>query len=101
MEYTTFRKMRAVSFLAIGVSVFVVPNYVSANYFEIPATSSPPISSFFDHDVPNLTTDNNFVKYTGEAWTDGSASEGSCTYGQNCYDGHNGVDFDGDYGDQF
>src|SRR3989344_6244681 len=57
------------------------------------------ITSFFDHDSPDYTDDSYFVRYDGKIWDDGSASLGSCTDGLNCYDGHNGVDFNGDAND--
>ena len=100
MRSVAVRTTGMVCCLLIVVGIGVVPGRVSANFFTVPATSSPPVSSFFDHDDPDYTTDDNFVKYTGEAWIDGSASLDDCVSGLNCYDGHNGVDFNGDFGDQ-
>lgn len=50
------------------------------------------IVSYFDHDRPWYVTDNYFVRYDGYTST-GSASVYSCQTGVNCYDGHNGYDY--------
>jgi hypothetical protein len=47
--------------------------------------------SFVDHDQPWYSNDGTFVRYDGAKWT--HVSIGSCTGGVNCYDGHNGYDF--------
>jgi len=54
------------------------------------------VRSLFDHDIPNFIENDNFIRYDGEQWTDGSASRYNCAEGigpdGNCYDGHNGID---------
>jgi murein DD-endopeptidase MepM/ murein hydrolase activator NlpD len=53
------------------------------------------INSFFDHRLPNGTHDGNLLLYTGEERTNPDPL--NCQAGWNCYDGHNGFDFDLEY----
>lgn len=47
--------------------------------------------SGFDHDHPDYSTDNKFVRYDGQTTLGPSAVTG-CVPGKTCYDGHNGYD---------
>ncbi len=49
-------------------------------------------TSYFDHDKPWYENDGIFVRYDGKKWS--NTPIGSCTPGENCYDGHNGYDLD-------
>jgi murein DD-endopeptidase MepM/ murein hydrolase activator NlpD len=50
------------------------------------------VTSLFDHRYPNYATDQKFLSYTGIELDDLSGVP--CTYGFNCYDGHDAYDFD-------
>lgn len=47
--------------------------------------------SLFDHDHPDYSIDNVFVRYDGKTFN-GAQSATNCTPGVSCYDGHNGYD---------
>lgn len=49
------------------------------------------IISMFDHRYPNGVEDQKFLSYTGFELD--NPGDGECTTGFNCYDGHNGYDF--------
>lgn len=49
------------------------------------------INSLFDHRYPNYTKDNKFLPYYGTELPD--PPDVLCTFGYNCYDGHDGYDF--------
>ena len=65
---------------------FLVSPYYGSTY----------ITSWFDHRSPNYTTDNYLLKFTGEERDDPQNDGISCerdAIDDNCYDGHNGIDF--------
>lgn len=81
--------------IVLGLILFLSPTPVLAErYLTIPMFNYD-LTSFFDHDIPdaNPVGNQNFIRYDGQQWTDGSATLNyPCTDGVNCYDGHNGVD---------
>ncbi len=76
--------------------LLVLPASVFASQLTSPLTNYQ-VVSWFDHDYPGSLQNNNFTRYDGQLWTDGSANLSnatatSCTNGINCYDRHNGID---------
>ncbi len=54
------------------------------------------LTAFVDHEYPYIGANNIFTRYDGQRWTSG-ASVSNCTLTINCYDNHEGTDFDLNY----
>lgn len=65
-------------------------------FLRSPYYGSPEVTSWMDHRYPTYNRDPNdtnpaMVRYDGETWP--SAPVLTCDTGENCYDGHDGIDF--------
>lgn len=80
-----------VFFTALIIVTMSAPIHTFANYFTLPVDVdiSTKIKSWFDHD----TITNQMTRYDGEVYSGTSAALDTCTDGEGCYDGHNGIDF--------
>lgn len=70
-----------------GVSFDVVAQGISIN-------SKGKVTSWFDHSYPNYGQTGEITSWTGQSLKD--VPDIQCTYGLNCYDGHNGIDLQHD-----
>ncbi|MBN2548844.1 MAG: M23 family metallopeptidase [Anaerolineales bacterium] len=78
------------------------PRFLSSPYY-----GSKPITSWFDHEFPNYTTNDHLLKFTGEERDDphddgpgnppGDIPREKDPIYDNCYDGHSGIDFSTGY----
>ncbi len=56
------------------------------------------LRSWFDHGLPNYSKDGQIIRFDGRKLADYNSE--ICEGGKNCYDGHNGLDFDAPVGEQ-
>lgn len=91
--------MRGTAVLLAALSVVISLTFVQPRDAEagadltLPVLSTVQVNSWFDHNLPGSGGNGNMTRYDGAMWTNGSAYLSNCTLTVNCYDGHNGVDF--------
>lgn len=67
------------------------PSSPTSPFLSRPYQGSPQLNSFFDHQVPLYRQDGFIVRYDGQRLSD--PPNVGCTFNYNCYDGHDGIDF--------
>jgi murein DD-endopeptidase MepM/ murein hydrolase activator NlpD len=95
------RVFHIILFLIVSVIVGVITSYVpqstlaAAGDYTAPisATGSNGLNSFVDHTSPTYVVDGTMTKYDGNQWFGFTATLTDCLIKVNCYDGHNGLDY--------
>lgn len=89
-----------------GVSIFLLTRSSVTNvsaqvaFLRLPVYGNPVITSLFDHEYPTYDSDMNgiFTRNDGQRWEPPDPVDWvNCTTGENCYDGHDGIDYDSSY----
>jgi Peptidase family M23 len=91
------RRSHIIVLSMLGAVLSCVPQFAfgaAGNYTApISATGSNGLNSFVDHTSPTYAIDGTMTKYDGNQWFGFTATLTDCMIKVNCYDGHNGLDY--------